>query len=376
MCDSFCKPIVTCVSSSVANGGVIDKTQFITYVFDLHAGFHRISMNGNMCGNKMTETGMPGLDEGLAFLDVIARGGAQDLFAMAAEVQGRFHAGTIELCAITNAKSGACPNDCSFCAQSAHHKTPIEEYPFRDPSELLAEAVRAEAAGAHRFSIVTSGAELSSEDLVSACTAIRLIWRETSLLPCASLGRIGRQEALALKEAGLVRYHHNLETSRRFYAEVCTTQTYDDRIATVRVVRASGLEVCVGGILGLGEPMREVLDLILEIGNLAPESVPLNFLDPRPGTPLAAQPLLTPEAAMTDIALFRLMLPHTILRLAGGRGKTLGEAQAAAIKMGINGLMIGNYLTTKGSGVEADSKMLADLGLSPAIIREAEHAAG
>jgi biotin synthase len=306
--------------------------------------------------------------DGLQLADFMVSGEGASLLSLAKEVQKQFHGPIIELCAIANAKSGACPHNCSFCAQSSHHRSPIKAYPLRQPRGLLEAAQAANKSGAHRFSIVTSGARLSKEELLKVCEAIRLIKQETTLLPCASLGKLTLNDALLLREAGLVRYHHNLETNRDFYPRVCTTQTYEDRLSTVLIAREVGLEICVGGILGLGESTSDRVKLALEIRNLEPDSVPLNFLDPRPGTPLEARPLLTLDEAILAIALFRIVMPHTALRLAGGRTKVLGDQQAAAIETGINGLMIGDYLTTKGAGVESDREMIRSLNLTPAII--------
>ncbi|MDD5452080.1 MAG: biotin synthase BioB [Desulfovibrionales bacterium] len=309
-------------------------------------------------------------DDGLRLANFVAGGKGAGLLSMAQEIQRRYHGPVIELCAIVNAKSGACPHDCSFCAQSSHHRSPIKAYPLRQPKGLLEAAQAAQKSGAHRFSIVTSGARLSKEELLKVCEAISLIKQETTLLPCVSLGKLTIDEALLLKKAGLVRYHHNLETNRDFYPRICTTQTYEDRLATIHIARESGLEICVGGILGLGESVQDRVKFALEIKHLNPDSIPLNFLDPRPGTPLEAQPLLTPDEVIMTIALFRIIIPDIPVRLAGGRAKVLGDKQAAAIKAGINGLMIGDYLTTKGAEIQADHEMIASLNLKPSIIKQ------
>ncbi|MDI6791069.1 MAG: biotin synthase BioB [Thermodesulfobacteriota bacterium] len=309
-------------------------------------------------------------DDGLQLADFMVSGKGASLLARAEEVQRQFHGPIIEFCAITNAKSGACPHNCSFCAQSSHHRSLIKAYPLRQPKGLLEAAQAAQKSGTHRFSIVTSGARLSKEELLKVCEAIRLIKQETALLPCASLGKLGLDEALLLKEAGLVRYHHNLETNRDFYPKVCTTQTYEDRLSTIHIAREAGLEICVGGILGLGESLQDRVNFALEIKHLNPDSIPLNFLDPRPGTPLEVQPLLTPDEVIMTVALFRIIIPDVPIRLAGGRAKVLGDQQAAAIKAGISGLIIGDYLTTKGSEIQADHEMIASLNLKPSIIKQ------
>ena len=309
-------------------------------------------------------------DNGSQLLELFGGGRKASLFALAREIQRQFHGQIIEICAIVNAKSGNCSHNCAFCAQSSISKSPITIYPFRQPEDLLETARAAMASGAHRFSIVTSGARLSKRELLMACETIRLIKDETNLLPCASLGKITVDDARLLEEAGLVRYHHNLEASRDFYPRICTTQTYSERLSTILTAREAGLEICVGGILGLGESIHDQIALALEIKNLGPDSVPINFLDPRPGTPLAAQPLLTPDEAILSIALFRIIMPHTNLRLCGGRVRVLGNRQAAAIETGLNGLMIGDYLVTKGAEVDADQELIASLNLTPSLIKK------
>ena len=306
-------------------------------------------------------------DDGSQLLESVTGNREAALLALAGEVQKQFHGPVIEFCAIVNAKSGNCPHNCSFCAQSSISKSPIAVYPFCRPEDLLAAARAAEAGGAHRFSIVTSGARLTKKELLMACETIRLIKDETSLLPCASLGKITIDDAHLLKEAGLIRYHHNLEANRDFYPRICTTQTYNERLTTIMTAKEEGLEICVGGILGVGESIHDRIKLALEIKNLRPDSVPINFLDPRPGTPLAAQSLLTPNEAVLTIALFRIIMPYTNLRMAGGRVKVLGERQAEAIKTGLNGLMIGDYLVTKGAAVDADRELIASLNLTPSV---------
>jgi len=309
-------------------------------------------------------------EDGLQLAYFMVGGKGAGLLSLARDIQSELHGPVIELCAIVNAKSGACPHNCSFCAQSSHHRSPIKAYPLRQPKGLLEAAQAAQKSGAHRFSIVTSGAKVSRQELLMICEAIELIKGKTDLLPCASLGKITLDEALLLKEAGLVRYHHNLETNRDFYPRVCTTQTYEDRLSTIHIAREAGLEICVGGILGLGESVQDRVKFALEIKHLNPDSIPLNFLDPRPGTPLETQPLLTPDEVIMTIALFRIIIPDIPIRLAGGRAKVLGDKQAAAIKAGINGLMIGDYLTTKGTEIQADHEMIASLNLKPSIIKQ------
>ena len=307
-------------------------------------------------------------DSGRELVKLIKEHKETTLLSLAEEIQRRLHDPVIEFCAIVNAKCGNCPNDCAFCAQSRVSTHPISVWPFRDPEVLLMAARAAEANGAHRFSIVTSGTKLSRKELLLACEAISLIRSKTNLLPCASLGKIDKEDALLLKEAGLVRYHHNLETNKDFYPRICSTRTYEQKLATIAIAKEAGLEICVGGILGLGESLIDRVKLALELRAIEPESVPINFLDPRPGTPLEDQPLLPADEALVSLAIFRIAMPYTTLRLAGGRAKVLGEHQPEAIKMSVNGLMIGDYLVTKGPSVEKDHHLIASLGLTPSLI--------
>lgn len=284
------------------------------------------------------------------------------LAAAAGKVRRHFNGDKIDLCSITNARSGKCSEDCKFCAQSAHYHCDTRQYPMRSSESIVEAAAAAQKRGAHRFCIVTSGGELSDADFVVVLDAVGKIYAGTSLQRCASLGRLSNERAEALAAVGLCRYHHNLETARSFFPEICTTHDYAERVETVRAVKASGIETCVGGILNLGESPAQRLEFAFELRALRPDSVPINFLNPRPGTPLASRLPLRPREAVKYLAIFRLVMPTAIVRLAGGRAETLGEEHDLGISAGVNGMLIGELLTTPNSDVEDDLERLTRLG--------------
>lgn len=286
-----------------------------------------------------------------------------DLFSIANRLRAK-RGNTVELCAITNAKSGRCPEDCRFCAQSAHHGPETEEYPLLSPGRLLEDAKKAEKAGAHRFSIVTSGNRLQPEELESVLDSVEQIKSRTGLEICASLGALSPQSARKLKKAGVSRIHHNLESSERFFRCICSTHTYTDRIRTIRTAKEAGLEVCSGGIIGLEESMEDRIKLAFTLRELDVDAVPINILNPIPGTPMKNAAPLPPLEILKSIALFRLILPEKNIRLAGGREKNLRDMQALVLFCGADGLMLGNYLTTAGRSSKKDLQMIRDAGLN------------
>lgn len=286
-----------------------------------------------------------------------------ELIGLAHRVRLAHRGPAVSLESILSAKSGACTEDCGFCSQSAHFKTAVDAHPFL-ATELVVEcARRAEQAGAAEFCIVVSGRGPDARLLSRVVDVVRAVRAETSLEVACSLGLLTPDDAAALVEAGVRRYNHNLETSRAFFPNVCTTHTYDDRLATARVAREAGMELCCGGILGLGETVEDRVDLALELAELAPDEVPVNFLDPRPGTPMAGRPLLSPEAALQILALFRLALPGSAIRLGGGREKVLGHLQSLGLLAGADALIVGNYLTTTGRPAADDLALLESLGM-------------
>ena len=287
------------------------------------------------------------------------------LFAEANRIREHFLGSGIFLCSIINAKSGRCPENCSFCAQSAHHKTDAPVYPLVDEERIVACAREAEASGSYCYGIITSGTGISAgEELERILGAIRRIRTETSISPSCSLGIIDRKTALALKDAGMETYHHNLETSRSFFPEICTTHDYQDDVETVRVAKEAGLKVCCGGIFGLGENGAQRVELALTLRELDVDSVPLNFLNPIPGTRLENADNITPLECLKTIALFRFILPKAKISVCGGRDRNLRDLQSWIFMAGASGAMIGNYLTTTGRPVEQDWLMLKDLELT------------
>jgi biotin synthase len=235
-----------------------------------------------------------------------------------------------------------------------------------EPEQILEHARAAEAAGAHRFCMVTQGQGLSKRDFARVVEGARLVAEHTNLKRCASIGHMSPERARLLKEAGIQRVHHNVETARSYYNEVSTTVRYEGRTRTIQAVREAGLETCVGGILNLGETSRQRIEMAFELAAIDPTSVPINLLNPRPGTKFGDRALIDPWEAVKFIAIFRLILPAALFRLCGGRVENLGELQPLAVKAGLNGVMMGNFLTTLGSEPEEDRAMFEELGLNVA----------
>src|SRR5205085_6825581 len=233
-----------------------------------------------------------------------------------------------------------------------------------EPEQILEHARAAEAAGAHRFCMVTQGQGLSKRDFEKYLRGVRLVAEHTNLKRCASVGHISPARATALREAGIQRVHHNVETASSYYDEVTTTVRYAGRLRTIAAVREAGLETCVGGILNLGETREQRVEMAFELAAINPTSVPINMLNPRPGTKFGDRELIDPWEAVKWVAIFRLILPDALFRLCGGRTENLGDLQQAAIKAGLNGVMMGNFLTTLGNAPEDDRAMFEELGLN------------
>lgn len=287
-----------------------------------------------------------------------------DLFAAAHRVKERFVGTGVHLCSIINAKSGHCTEDCAFCAQSVHHRTDAPSHPLSDESEIVAAARMAEQSGSGCFGIVTSGTTIESGDeLERICAALSSIRNRLDISPSCSLGMLTPETARRLKGAGAVTYHHNLETARSFFPNICTTHDYEEDLATVRNARQAGLRVCCGGIFGMGETAEQRIELAFTLKELEVDSVPINFLNPIPGTRLEGADFITPMECLVTIALFRLILPDKRITICGGREKNLRDLQSWMFLAGANGTMIGNYLTTSGRDEAQDRQMLKDLGL-------------
>jgi len=286
-----------------------------------------------------------------------------DLVALAHKVRLAFCGPEVELESLINAKSGACPEDCAFCSQSARFATDVDVYAFLDIDEVLDAARATKAAGATQFCIVVAVRGPEERLLRKVIDAVDAVHAETGLEVACSLGLLTLEQAERLAAAGVKRYNHNLEACRELFPTICTTHSYDDRLDTAHLAMDAGMELCCGGILGMGETLAQRIDFAFELAALNPCEVPINFLDPRPGTPLEDQDLLSPREALQAIALFRLVLPGAWLRLAGGREKVLGELQAIGMLAGANALIVGNYLTTTGRSPEDDHALLDALGM-------------
>ncbi len=271
-----------------------------------------------------------------------------------------------DMCSLVNAKSGGCAEDCGFCAQSRFADAETPMHAMMEPEQILEHARAAEAAGAHRFCMVTQGQGLSKRDFQKYLDGVRLVAERTNLKRCASVGHISVERAKALREAGIQRVHHNVETAESYYDEVTSTVRYAGRLRTIDAVREAGLETCVGGILNLGETREQRVEMAFELAAIDPTSVPINMLNPRPGTKFGDRDFMDPWEAVKWIAIFRLILPEALFRLCGGRVENLGELQQLAVQAGINGVMMGNFLTTLGNEPETDRAMFEELGLNVA----------
>jgi biotin synthase len=276
------------------------------------------------------------------------------------------HGRSVNLCSIANARSGACDQDCGFCAQSSRSHAAIAAYPLLDVEEIVSAAYRAVASGAVRFSIVTSGGAMRpGRDLDGVLTALGRISEETGLETCASLGCVSRDVLTALKAAGLKRYHHNLEAAESYWPSVCTTRPFAEQRRVVRDAKDVGLEVCSGGIFGMGESKNQRIALLEELRALDVDAVALNFFTPIPGTPFADVRPISPLDCLRIVIAARLMMPRRDIRLCGGRERNGRDLQAMLLVGGASGMMIGGYLTTPGRSPGEDLAMIRDLGLVP-----------
>src|ERR1700754_4886338 len=278
-----------------------------------------------------------------------------------------------DMCSLVNAKSGGCAEDCGFCAQSRFAEADTPMHAMMTPEQILEHAKAAEAAGAHRFCMVTQGQGLSKRDFSNILAGARLVAEQTNLKRCASIGHMSVERAKQLKDAGIQRVHHNVETAESYYPEVSSTVRYEGRLRTIDAVRDAGLETCVGGILNLGESREQRVEMAFQLAEINPTSVPINLLNPRPGTKFGDRDHMDPWEAVKWVAIFRLILPDALFRLCGGRVENLGELQPLAVKAGLNGVMMGNFLTTLGSQPEEDHAMFEELGLN--IARQEDNGA-
>jgi biotin synthase len=270
----------------------------------------------------------------------------------------------IEFCSLISAKTGKCGENCRYCAQSSHHCTNIFTHPLVSMQEVKDAALSSRDNGATRFSIVTSGRTPDKNDFSLMLKMIETIENIDGLHSCASLGILTDEQAKQLKNAGLTRYHHNINTCRSYHPSICTTHTYQDRIDTINFAKSNGLEICCGAIIGMGETMEQRAELIMELKEINPDSIPLNFLDPIKGTPFENyRNKIDEEDILRTIAVMRIAMPKISIRYAGGRLTRLSkDNQIKGILAGINALLVGNYLTTIGITPEEDVKMLESIG--------------
>ena len=305
-------------------------------------------------------------DEALALGELTEHEDILALVERAWEARQERFGDSTDLCSLVNAKSGGCAEDCGFCAQSRYAEADTPMHAMMEPEQILEHARAAEAAGAHRFCMVTQGQGLSKRDFERVVEGAKLVSRHTNLKRCVSIGHISTARAKTLKEAGVQRVHHNVESSRSYYPEVSTTVRYEGRLRTIDAMKEAGLESCVGGILNLGESPRQRVEMAFELSEIDPTSVPINLLNPRAGTKFGERELMDPWEVVKWVAIFRLIIPGALFRLCGGRVENLGELQPLAVKAGLNGVMMGNFLTTLGSEPAEDRAMFEELGLNVA----------
>ena len=276
------------------------------------------------------------------------------------ELRQHFCGNAFDICTIINGKNGKCSENCKFCAQSAHYKVSIEEYPLLDCKSLLKEAICNHDKGILRYSVVTSGKKLADDELESVCNSYSKIRKNCDISLCASHGLLSIEQLLKLKNVGIQRYHNNLETSRKNFPNICTTHTYDDKINTIKAAQKAGLEVCSGGIIGLGETMEDRIDMALDIRGLGIKSVPVNILSPIPETPYEKLPVLTADEVRKTVAIFRFILSDAAIRLAGGRDLIADKGRSLFLS-GANAAISGDMLTTSGIIISDDMRMIKEL---------------
>ncbi|MGE5444469.1 MAG: biotin synthase BioB [Ignavibacteriales bacterium] len=315
----------------------------------------------NIVREKLLEREKPITFDEAIELTQIPKEQVPDLIALARKVTLKYKGDGVFLRSIISAQTGNCPEDCAFCSQSTYFDTQINAHPLMTAEMILKAAKQAERLGAMDFCIVISAKGPTPRIFKKVLEAVDLLREETNLKIGCSLGQLTEEQAFALKEHGVWRYNHNLETCRSYFPSICTTHTYDDRVRTARLVKKAGMNLCSGGILGMGESVRQRIELAFEIRELDPSWVPINFLNPRPGTPFGDTPLVPPFEAVKTISIFRLVLPDKILMTAGGREVTLRDLQAMGLLAGANAMILGNYLTTPGRPPEEDLRMLDDL---------------
>lgn len=319
-------------------------------------------------GRRILDGGQIEREEALALFNLERSADIYDLMAWANRIREHYKGNRVHLCSIVNAKAGGCPEDCKFCAQSAFYKTSSPRYGFVEPEPVQQAAEEAMRHGVTAVGLVAAWKGLSEGRMLDeVCERVRELARSGKARADVSLGIIKSQRvADRLKEAGVEVYGHNLETSRRFFPQQCTTHSYDDRIQTLKFLRNAGIRICSGGIIGMGETREDRCDLALSLREVGASVVPINILNPIPGTPFENVPPLPPLEILKTIACFRFILPRQEIMVAGGRTVNLRDLQSMIFMAGASALMVGNYLTTLNRPVEQDLQMLKDLGLEPA----------
>ena len=287
----------------------------------------------------------------------------RELWRAADDIRRHFLGDRFDLCSIINARSGNCTENCRFCAQSARHHTGIDTYTVIPEDEALTQAADNDQHGVGRLSLVTSGRSLAPDTLDALVGLYGKMTASTSLLFCASAGMLTPEIAATLKEAGVGRYHCNLEASRGYFPQVCTTHTWAEKVETLQLARSAGMTLCSGGIIGMGEQMTDRIDMAFELRELEVKSIPINILTPIPGTPLAELAPLSVDEVLTTVALFRFINPEAVIRMAGGR-QQLGDDQYRCFAAGANGAIVGNYLTTTGAGIKEDLERVSAMGFT------------
>jgi biotin synthase len=281
-----------------------------------------------------------------------------ELIDLADELRKTRAGSKLHKCAILNARSGLCAEDCRFCAQSSKHNTHVDVYKLKSADQIVRAAEEAKNIGAERFGIVTSGNKLSPQEIETIAAAISQIIENIDIIVCGSLGALDISQLQLLKNAGLARYHHNIETSKRFYSQIVTTHNFDERLKTIAAAKHVGLEVCSGGIIGMGENWHDRIDMARTLKELNVDSVPINILVPIKGTPLQDSPQISIEDAVRTICIFRIFMPDKTIKIAAGREAVLGDSQLKAFAAGANGMLIGGYLTVKGASLDTDNALI------------------
>lgn len=307
---------------------------------------------------KIEEGYRPDYDEALSLMRSLS---LEDLCALAHALRLRYQGKRVDMCSIMNARSGKCGEDCKWCSQSRFHHTDIEVYPLVDAEAALREAVHNASKGVSRFSLVTSGRTLSPADIERICAIYRRIGSECPIKLCASLGLLNREQLFQLKESGVTRYHCNLETAPSYFPQVCTTHTIEEKLQTIEWAREVGLEICSGGIIGMGESEEQRVEFALAIRQTGAVSIPVNILNPIPGTRLAGMPPLKDEEVIRAVVMIRILNPEASVRLAGGRSR-IKAVEPELFRCGISGSIVGDLLTTTGSDIDTDKAMFLRLG--------------